>query len=378
MPELPSLGGEPKKSPVPGIVGGAIVVALIAGGALWLHGRKEQAPDANPAVAAAPAKDAGAADAPTTAVAAAQPGSADPSKTLGGPTPAMGIDGLEGTGAPPSAPAPAARPSADANGLKGFTATVNGPLESAVTGAVGKSVGTALTQVVNRSLVWWLRVPQDLVKGDTLSVVYEERDGQEPLVHAVRFTSKKLGKTLEAYRFKPQGETFAHFYQADGEELEKRLVDGPVDSWEQVTSLLRDGRGHRGVDFKTPVGTPVKATFTGVVERANWNFRSNGNCLQIAEKGGQGRTAVFLHLSEIEKNAAIGSTVKQGDVVARSGNTGHSFAPHLHYQLQKGEKVIDPFESHQTERKTIAGSQKPALEQAITRLRALMPPDHGA
>ena len=41
--------------------------------------------------------------------------------------------------------------------------------------------------MVNRSLVWWVRVPQDLVKGDTLSVVYETREGQEPLVHAVRF-----------------------------------------------------------------------------------------------------------------------------------------------------------------------------------------------
>ncbi len=90
-----------------------------------------------------------------------------------------------------------------------------------------------------------------------------------------------------------------------------RLENSPLDDYEQVTSLLRDGRRHKGVDFKAAVGTPVKAPFTGVVKRKNWNFSSNGNCLELEELGGKRRRALFLHLSELPhepqaRNALLG------------------------------------------------------------------------
>jgi len=72
-------------------------------------------------------------------------------------------------------------------------------------------------------------------------------------------------RTYEAYRFQPAGAPFARFYTPGGEDLERRLVPSPLDSWEQITSLLKDGRKHKGVDFKTPVGSPVKATFDGTI-----------------------------------------------------------------------------------------------------------------
>jgi murein DD-endopeptidase len=227
--------------------------------------------------------------------------------------------------------------------------------------------------VVNRSLVWWIRVPQDLVKGDTLSVVYETREGQEPLVHAVRFESRKMGKTFETYRFKNTPDGFARYYQADASELEERLVDSPLETYEQITSLLRDGRKHKGVDFKTPVGTPVLATFDGVVVRKNWNFRGNGNSIELQETGGQGRTALYLHLSEVPRTLAAGQRIKRGQEIARSGNTGHSFAPHLHYQLMRGDKVVDPFESHKTTRLTMPAADRTAFEKRMAELKALIP-----
>src|SRR5262249_42563811 len=158
----------------------------------------------------------------------------------------------------------------------------------------------------------------------------EERAGEEPVVHALRFQSGKLNRTFRAFRYQPAGSRFARLYQADGAEVEARLVDAPLDDYEQITSLLRDGRGHKGVDFKTPAGTPVKAPFDGVVTRRNWNVRLNGNSIEVAEAGGA-RIAMFLHLSEIPTEIHLGERVKRGQVIALSGNTGHSFAPHLHY-----------------------------------------------
>jgi murein DD-endopeptidase MepM/ murein hydrolase activator NlpD len=161
-------------------------------------------------------------------------------------------------------------------------------------------------------------------------------------------------------------------------ELEERLVDAPLDSWEQVTSLLRDGRRHKGVDFKTPVGTPVKATFDGVVARKNWNFRGNGNSIELQESGGKGRTALYLHLAELPKSLAVGQKFKRGEVMAKSGNTGHSFAPHLHYQLMSGDKVIDPFESHATMRASLPAADKAAFDKRKAELGGLFPTEVAA
>ena len=91
-----------------------------------------------------------------------------------------------------------------------------------------------------------------------------------------------------------------------------RLEHSPLDDYEQVTSLLRDGRRHKGVDFKAAVGTPVKAPFTGVVKRKNWNFSSNGNCLELEELSGKRRRALFLHLSELPRELKPGKRFSAG------------------------------------------------------------------
>ncbi len=341
MPQLPTLGERPKKSPIPKVIGFALVVGFAAGGGYWFAHRKLEP---KKVVIADPTTDQPMPP-PIT------PPAAEPARAPAAPSPA--------------APKP--------NEPRTLSVAVDGPLETAITSAVGRDVGAPLTQVVTRALVWWLNIPGDLRRGDRLDAVFEERPGEEPLVHAVRFQSSKLAKTFEAYRFRPAGEKFARFYQPNGEELEQRLADAPLDDYEQITSLLRDGRRHKGVDFKAPVGTPVRATFHGVVTKRNWAFRTNGNSLEITEQGGQGRRAIFLHLSELPPSVRQGMHVKKGDVIAESGNTGRSFAPHLHYQLMAASnRVLDPFESHKTYRRSISSNDKAALDAEAARLSALM------
>jgi murein DD-endopeptidase MepM/ murein hydrolase activator NlpD len=354
--------GEEKKSPVPALVIIAALVGAVSGGLFWLKHR----PATTDAAADRPVAEAPAAVA--KAPAEAMPAPAAPAAPAPG-TPSAAAAPTSG-GPPVPAPAP---PPPPVENLKAFTVHVHGALESAICEAAGKAVGTPLTQVVNRSLVWWLHVPADLVKGDTLSVVYETRENAEPLVHAVRFTSAKLGKTFEAYRFHADGEKYAHFYAPDGVQLELQLVDGPLDEWEQITSLLKDGRRHQGVDFKTPLGSPVKATFDGVIARKTWAFGRNGNSLDIEETGGKHRHALYLHLSDLPKTTVVGQQVKKGEVIAQSGNTGHSFAPHLHYQLiDAGGKLLDPFESQAVTKASIDPKAKPKLDAEVSRLSQLL------
>src|SRR6266568_4545938 len=259
---------------------------------------------------------------------------------------------------PLAVPAAAAAP-APGEHVRHVQVTLAGALETAFVAQLGRELGAPLTQVVTRSLVWWVSVPGDLKRGDVIDVLFSEWPRAEPLVHAVRFRSEKAGRTFAAYRFQPEGAPFARFFNRDGQELELRLKDAPLDEPEQVTSLLRDGRGHKGIDFRTPVGTPVKATFEAVIARRNWNFRANGNCLELREQGGAGRSVYFLHLSELPAEPRVGDHVEKGRVVARSGNTGHSFAPHLHYQLMSARgALLDPFATEPTYRRALPDADR--------------------
>ena len=203
----------------------------------------------------------------------AKPTAASPPPIVAVPPPPVALP-------PPPAP-PSFAEELQRQGLRYVHASVAGPLETAFTSELGRDVGEPLTQVVTRTLVWWINVPDDLRRGDVVDVVFSERQGAEPLVHAVRFVSERAGRWFAAYRYQAPGQAYAHYYSRDGQEIELRLRDAPLDDHEQVTSLLRDGRGHRGVDFRTPVGTPVKATFDGTVGRVNRSFRQNGNCLEL-------------------------------------------------------------------------------------------------
>jgi murein DD-endopeptidase MepM/ murein hydrolase activator NlpD len=265
------------------------------------------------------------------------------------------------------------------NGPRRVVLTVNGPLEESIANALppaDRPRASELTAVVNRLLVWDLHVARDGRRGDKLEVLWEPAApaapglpaNGEPVVIALRYASGKLGAVLTAYRFEPKGARWARYYRADGHEVELRLSDAPVADYEQVTSLLKDGRRHKGVDFKTPVGSPVVAPFDGVIERRNWNFAGNGNCLDVRDLG-TGRHAIFLHLDVLPKEMGVGRKVRKGEVIASSGNSGHSFAPHLHYQLEDASgKVLDPFETLKTERRSVPGADRAAFEAERARL----------
>jgi murein DD-endopeptidase MepM/ murein hydrolase activator NlpD len=274
--------------------------------------------------------------------------------------------------------------------VRAITVTLRGPLEESVAAALApedRAWASQLTQVVNRILVWSLQVARDGRKGDKLEVLFELPSaqptaivavgdggpvGKEPVVLALRYGSQKLGKLVTAYRFKPEGAPFARYYTAAGVEVEEHLVDSPVADYEQITSLLRDGRRHKGVDFKTPVGTTVRAPFDGEITRRNWHFSANGNCLELVDPR-TGRKAIFLHLEAAPKEMQPGRKVAKGEVIARSGNSGHSTAPHLHYQLEGPDgRVLDPFAVLPTRKVTLDGAAKTAFEQERSRLEPLL------
>ena len=103
--------------------------------------------------------------------------------------------------------------------------------------------------------------------------------------------------------------------------------------------FTRRRRLHLGVDYRVEPGTPVFAVADGRVVSIGSGARS-GHFVKLAHAGGY--TSSYLHLSRVAAGLRVGSTVKQGHEIARSGNTGRSTAPHLHYELRRHGVPLDP------------------------------------
>ena len=90
------------------------------------------------------------------------------------------------------------------------------------------------------------------------------------------------------------------------------------------------GAPHSGIDFGVPIGTPVRASKSGTVIKRRELTTSYGKYLFIDHGGGL--VTIYAHNSELLVNE--GDTVKAGQVIARSGNTGNSSGPHCHWELR--------------------------------------------
>jgi len=94
---------------------------------------------------------------------------------------------------------------------------------------------------------------------------------------------------------------------------------------------------HTGMDLAVPSGTPVHAAADGTVVKAGWN-RAYGYMVVIEHDGGY--STLYGHNSKLL--VSVGDDVKQGDTIAKSGSTGFSTGPHVHYQVMKMGKPINP------------------------------------
>lgn len=94
---------------------------------------------------------------------------------------------------------------------------------------------------------------------------------------------------------------------------------------------------HNGIDIACVAGTPVKAPEEGTVIQV-WEHIKGGKC--VAMVGKTCRRYGFAHLSG--QLVTVGQQVTEGQVIARSGNTGQSTGPHLHFTVQENGYWRDP------------------------------------
>jgi murein DD-endopeptidase MepM/ murein hydrolase activator NlpD len=101
--------------------------------------------------------------------------------------------------------------------------------------------------------------------------------------------------------------------------------------------ILKINKFHKGMDFTAPTGTPVYASGNGKIHRAQ---RSSTFGKVIYIKHGYGYTTIYAHLSKMKVKR--GQEVKRGDLIGFVGNTGLSVSAHLHYEVHKNDRPLNP------------------------------------
>ena len=190
---------------------------------------------------------------------------------------------------------------------------------------------------------------RDVRAGQKFSVVYEEnyRDGEKVDNGSVVVVSfDALRGNVKMYRFRKADKTVG-YYDPNGNGAIKSLKRTPINNAKVTSSfstrrkhpVLGFTRAHKGVDFRAPTGTPIPSAGAGRVVARGFN-RGHGNFIRIRHNGSF--ETLYAHMSKFAKNVKVGTTVKQGQIIGYSGSTGLSTGPHLHYEIIKDGKHVNP------------------------------------
>jgi murein DD-endopeptidase MepM/ murein hydrolase activator NlpD len=94
---------------------------------------------------------------------------------------------------------------------------------------------------------------------------------------------------------------------------------------------------HEGLDFVAEHGSPIVATAAGTVTRSGWDS-AYGNVIEVSHI--EGFTTRYAHLSK--RLVEVGQKVQRGETIAQLGNTGRSTGPHLHYEVMRNDRILNP------------------------------------
>ena len=107
----------------------------------------------------------------------------------------------------------------------------------------------------------------------------------------------------------------------------------------RIHPIYKIKKMHKGLDFTAKKGTPVYATGDGIIEKARYNKRS-GYGKHVIINHNYGYKSLYAHLDKyIVKEK---QKIKRGEIIGFVGNTGRSIAPHLHYEIIKNDKKVNP------------------------------------
>lgn len=191
---------------------------------------------------------------------------------------------------------------------------------------------------------------------------------------------RQAGKLLYAGVERPDGKPIElmrwgsddQFYEASGVGEQRggllAPVPGPIGSRYGMRRhpILRYKRMHAGVDYRARYGTPIVAPTDGRVSSAG-RMGGCGNAVKLSHSGGL--MTKFCHMSRIA--VSRGQKVKRGQIVGYVGSTGLSTGPHLHYEMYRGGRHIDPLSVRYVTRATLSGADLKRFRATLSELKTV-------
>lgn len=226
----------------------------------------------------------------------------------------------------------------------------NGEINSSVWDAIHRDGGNAELAVKFYEVfqfVYYFAVETRV--GDQYRLIAEEihRDGKKVgygRILAAQYVSSK--DTLTGV-WGPFGEEDGEHFNEKGMSFRRNLLRMPFPA-AKITSaygirkhpVTGKVRMHHGIDVRAKHGTPVVAAGGGIVTRVGRNDPGYGNWVHV--KHDKGFETRYGHFSRIPRGIRVGTVVKQKQVIGYVGSTGHATGPHLHYEVFRNGKRINP------------------------------------
>lgn len=237
--------------------------------------------------------------------------------------------------------------------------------------------GPAIAEML-RAFSWDVNFQHDIKAGDRFDVLIEQSwtsDGHQVdpgRVLWAALTTDGGEKSYSIYRFEGRDGDDA-FYNEDGESVVRALLRTPL-NMSRISSgfgmrrhpVLKFTRLHSGVDFAAPPGTPVLAAGAGKVVEAG-RKGGYGNWVKVWHSSDL--ATGYAHMSRIAPGIRRGKRVRQGQVIGYVGSTGLSTGPHLHFELHRGGRPVNPLTVARSEtRKRLGGSDLARFRQQVAEI----------
>jgi murein DD-endopeptidase MepM/ murein hydrolase activator NlpD len=196
----------------------------------------------------------------------------------------------------------------------------------------------------------------------------ETAEGRKPrlgAIHAVRLVND--AKDITAVHHVGAGDTEG-FFHPDGSGMKRPFLRSPLE-FSRVTSgfhprrfhpILKRPQSHNGVDFGAPTGTPVRAVASGRVAFAGARG-GHGRHVKLDHEGPW--ETGYSHLSRIR--VSKGAKVRQGQIIGDVGMTGLATGPHLHYEMWKHGRHVDPMKVELPRSAPLPASEREAFADGI-------------
>ncbi len=240
-----------------------------------------------------------------------------------------------------------------------------------------EAVPNSVTNQLIHLFSWDVDFQRDIRPGDQFETLYEEvtleKDETQVKGELVYARLQLRGELFDAYLYTPDGGRRT-YYDSKGRSLRKFLLRTPIDGARLSSGfgmrkhpVLGYNRLHKGTDFAAPRGTPIYAGGSGKIEFAGRNG-GYGNYVRIRHSGTY--STAYAHMSKIAKGMKKGKRVRQGQVIGYVGTPGRSTGPHLHYEVLKNGKQINPMKMKHPPAIQLAGAELQAFKKEVVRIDA--------